>query len=265
MLSYPSSMSVSSRALNMLAEALRHERRARRTRWRRLEAGEQALLVLAYLRKGETYTDLAGGFGIGLATVFRYIREALDVLAAMAIPLTTAVELARRKAFVTLDGTLLRIDRVGMTGGRDRPFYSGKHKRHGLNVQVLADPAGRLIWTSPALPGARHDMGAAREHGIIDALNDAGVRVLADSAYRGAGANVEVPHRRPPRDPETGERRRRLSANEKAVNTAHARLRGPGERANAQLKSWRILRKIRSSPRHMTRLVDAIRSLIHAD
>lgn len=46
-LSYPSSMSVSSRSLNMLAEALRQERHARRTRWRRLDAGEQALLVLA--------------------------------------------------------------------------------------------------------------------------------------------------------------------------------------------------------------------------
>jgi DDE superfamily endonuclease len=39
-----------------------------------------------------------------------------------------------------------------MTGGRDRPYYSGKHKCHGVNVQVIADPAGRLIWISPALP-----------------------------------------------------------------------------------------------------------------
>jgi hypothetical protein len=29
------------------------------------------------------------------------------------------------KAYVILDGTLLRIDRVGMTGGRDWPNYSG--------------------------------------------------------------------------------------------------------------------------------------------
>lgn len=265
MLSYPSSMSVSSRSLNMLAGALRHERRTRRTRWRRLDAGQQALLVLAYLRKGETYADLARGFGIGLATVFRYIHEALDVLAVMASSRDTAIDIARTKAFVILDGTLLRIDRIGMTGGRDRPFYSGKQKRHGLNVQVLTDPAGRLIWTSPVLPGARHDMGAAREHGVLDALEEAEVRVIADSAYRGAGANVEVPQRRPPRDPDTGQRRRRLSANEKAVNIAHARLRGPGERANAQLKAWKVLRKVRSSPRQATHLVDAVRSLIHAD
>ncbi|MBE9373848.1 hypothetical protein IQ251_05225 [Saccharopolyspora sp. HNM0983] len=65
MLSYPSSMSVFTRSLNVRAEALRHERHARRTRWRRLDAGQQALLVLACLRKGETYADLASGFGIG--------------------------------------------------------------------------------------------------------------------------------------------------------------------------------------------------------
>ncbi len=73
-----------------------------------------------------------------------------------------------------LDGTLLRIDRVGMGSGYDRAFYSGKHKCHGLNVQVIADPAGRLVWISPPLPGARHDMGAARIHGIIDAVNPPG-------------------------------------------------------------------------------------------
>jgi hypothetical protein len=32
---------------------------------------------LAHLRNGDTYARLAAGFGIGTATVFRYIREAL--------------------------------------------------------------------------------------------------------------------------------------------------------------------------------------------
>lgn len=263
MLSYPSGMSVSSRALNMLAEALRHERRQRRTRWRLLDAGQQALLVMAYLRKGETYTDLAIGFGIGVTTVFRYIREALEVLAARTAGLNEAITTAARKAFVIIDGTLLRIDRVGMTSGRDRPFYSGKHKRHGVNVQVIADPAGRLIWASPMLPGARHDMGAAREHGLIDALAAAEIRVIADSAYRGAGRNVEVPQRRRAHNNDL-DNRPRLSANQKAVNSAHARLRGPGERANAQLKSWKILRRIRACPHHTTLLINAVQTLIHA-
>jgi hypothetical protein len=148
-----------------------------------------------------------------------------------------------------------------MGSGRDRPYYCGKHKAHGLNVQVIADPAGRLVWASPALAGARHDIAAAREHGILDALEAADVRAVADTGYQGAGPNVAVPQRRRRLDPDTG-RYRRLSRVHKQVNTAHARQRGPGERVNAQLKSWKILRKIRSCPQRATSLVKAVQTLI---
>src|SRR3954451_14619902 len=135
---YPSSMPVSNRALQVLADALRQRRSVMGSRWRRLPAGQQALLVLAHLNQGETYTALAGGFGVGTATVFRDVREGVDVLAAMAPTMQEALDVARWKASVILDGTLLPIDRVGMVSGHDRTFYSGKYKRHGLHVQVLA-------------------------------------------------------------------------------------------------------------------------------
>jgi hypothetical protein len=262
-LSYPSGMTVSSRALGVLSDALRARRKQLATRWRKLSVGRQALLVVAYLRKGETYTDLACGFEVGTSTVYRYVREAIGLLAAMAPTLEQAIAVAARKAYVILDGTLLRIDRVGMASGHDRAFYSGKHKCHGLNVQVIADPAGRLVWVSPVLPGARHDMGAAREHGIIDALNAAEIDTLADTAYQGGGPAIRVPQRRRRVDPDTG-RYRRLSASQKQVNTAHARQRGPGERVNAELKNWRVLRKIRSSPSHAGNLVAAVQTLMIA-
>lgn len=69
MVSYPSGMTVSTRALGMLADALRRHRRQQATRWRKLSAGRQALLVVAHLRKGETYAELACGFRIGTSTV----------------------------------------------------------------------------------------------------------------------------------------------------------------------------------------------------
>jgi hypothetical protein len=207
-LSYPSGITVSSRALGVLSDALRAPRKQRSTRWRKLSAGRQALLVVAYLRKGETYADLATGFGIGTTTVFRYVQEALEVLAALAPSLRDAVAVAVRKTFVILDGTLLRIDRVGMGSGRDRPYFSG-----GVGDDLDATP---WVLCFPE-PGARHDMGAAREHGILDALTTAGVRVIADNGYRGSG--FAVPQRRRAADPETGERRR-LSRNQKAVNSA---------------------------------------------
>ncbi|WP_408646234.1 transposase family protein, partial [Streptomyces jeddahensis] len=169
--------------MRFLAEHLSHRRRETGTRWRKLSAGQQALLALAHLRCGDTYARLAAGFGVGLATVYRYIREAIAILAALAPTLTQAVKTASAKAFVILDGTLLPIDRIAA----DRPYYSGNHKKHGMNVQVITDPFGRLIWASPALPGAVHDITAARTHQIIDALAEAGVKCFADKGYQGAG------------------------------------------------------------------------------
>jgi hypothetical protein len=67
----------------------------------------------------------------------------------------------------------------------------------------------------------------------------------------------------PPPRPDTG-RYRPLSKNQKDVNTAHARQRGPGEGANAELKNGKILRKIRSSPNRATTLVKAVQTLIIA-
>ncbi len=42
-----------------------------------------------------------------------------------------------------LDGTLIRINRNRI----DRPFCSCKHKRHGMNLQAIADARGNLLAT----------------------------------------------------------------------------------------------------------------------
>jgi hypothetical protein len=263
MLVYPSAMTVSTQTLTFVADRLRAHREKIGTRWRVLSSGRQALMVLAHLRKGETYRDLAVGFRVGVTTAYRYLREALQVLAALAPTLEEAMSVAARKAYVTLDGTLLRIDRVAMASGNDRPYFSGKAKCHGVNVQVIADPVGRLIWASPVLPGARHDAGAAAEHALPAALSAAGVTTYADSAYHGVGSTIRAPFRRSRYDKATGKFvSRPLSAGMKAANRSIAQLRAPGERANAELKNWRILRKIRSSPSDATLLVNAVQALI---
>jgi hypothetical protein len=61
--------------------------------------------------------------------------------------------------------------------------------------------------------------------------------VLADKGYHGAGDPVLTPYRG-----------RNKPASQKDANRAHARLRSPGERASAQLKTWHILRKLRCCP-----------------
>src|ERR1700721_1226815 len=202
--------------------------------WRKLNPGQQALLVLAYLRKGETFADLAAGFGVGTATGWRYVNETVALLAARAPRLRKAVRDARKAgyAYVVLDGTLIPIDRVAA----DRPFYSGKHKRHGMNLQVIASPDGDILWVSGALPGAVHDKKAEWTWGVLAELEAAGLVTLADKGYQGS-TYAKLPYRG-----------KNKPESQKQANSAHAKLRAPGERANAQLKTWRILRKLRSCP-----------------
>jgi hypothetical protein len=48
-------------------------------------------------------------------------------------------------AYPVIDGTLVPIDRVAS----ERPFYSGKHRRHGMNLQVIATTqGGQVVWAS---------------------------------------------------------------------------------------------------------------------
>ena len=119
MASYPSGMTVSSRTRTLLAEALRQRRKELGTRWRRLDPGQQALLVVAQLRNSETYAELAIGFEIAVSTAYRYVCEGLTLLAAMAPSLQQAMAVAPGKAYVVFDGSLLRIDRVAMASGNE--------------------------------------------------------------------------------------------------------------------------------------------------
>ena len=248
MLFYPAALPLPAQTLTYVAGVIRRHRRKIGSCWRKLSPGRQALLVPAYLRKGETFAELAAGFGIGTATAWRYVAETVALLAARSPKLHRALAGAKNAghAYVVIDGTLIPIDRVAA----DRPFYSGKHKRHGMNLQVISSPTGEILWVSGPLPGAVHDLTAARIWGIVRELAAAGLVVLADKGYTGAGDYVRTPYRG-----------RNKPASQKAANRAHAQLRSPGERANAQLKTWRILRKLRCCPWKAGQLAKAIHIL----
>ncbi|WP_426502974.1 transposase family protein [Dactylosporangium sp. McL0621] len=260
MLSYPATIPLSSRTLHHLADRIRQHRNQHRSRWRRLNPGRQALLALAHLRNGDTYTRLAAGesparsgasaFEVGVATAWRYVQEAIALLAAAADDLAAAMARIRTPAYAILDGTLIPIDRVA----DQRPYYSGKHQRHGVNVQIVADAVGRLVWASPALPGAVHDLTAAHTHDIIDALSSAGVMTFADKGHQGPGGTVRTPFKRHRHRP-------KLSRRQKAVHKTHANIPARGERAIATLKTWKILAKLRCRPRRATTIVQAILAL----
>jgi hypothetical protein len=115
-----------------------------------------------------------------------------------------------------VDGTLIPIDRVAA----DRPFYSGKHRKHGMNLQVIASPSGDVLWVSGALPGSVHDKKAEWIWGVLAELEAAGLVTLTGKGYQGS-TYAKIPYKA-----------RNKPQSQKDANKAHAQLRSPGERAN---------------------------------
>lgn len=116
------------------------------------------------------------------------------------------------------DETPIPIDRVAAAG----PLYFGKHPKHGMNLQVIAGPDGTIVGVSGSLPGSVHDLRAARIGGIIRGLAGAGLLVVADKGYAGAGEHVTAAYKG-----------RDKPESQKTAHRSHARLRGPGERARS--------------------------------
>lgn len=249
MLSYPSTISLSNQTLRYLTDLLRSHRSKLGCRWRKLSPGRQALLVLAHLRNGDTYHRLAAGFGIGVATVCRYIHEAITVLASLARSLQTALWHAgtRGSNYLVLDGTLVAMNRLRAF---DRWYYSEKHRHHGLNHQGLIDDTGRLIWVSDGLPGSVHDLTAARTHQVLSTCQKVGVLLLADKGYHGPNCGAITPYKGAS-----------LPESYQVANRSHARVRGQGERGFAVLKNWHVLDKLRCCPLRAVHYPKAILTL----
>ncbi|MFB9962851.1 transposase family protein [Sinosporangium siamense] len=166
--------------LNYVAGLIRRRRKAVRSAWRLLNPGQQALLVLVHLRKGETFAELGAGFGVSAATAWRYVEETVVLLSARSPKLGRALDAAKRAGprHLVLDGTLVRTDRVRA----DRPYFSSNHRTHGVNVQVVASPEGTPLWTSGALPGGVHDLTAARITATFSAAAASAASICASIA-----------------------------------------------------------------------------------
>jgi hypothetical protein len=176
-------------------------------------------------------------------------RETIALLAARAPGTRDALAHAKRfgAAFVILDGTLIPTDRNAI----DRPFYSGKHKRHGMNLQAIADAHGNLLWISGAIRGAIHDTKAARIRQIPRLLSEFDLFALGDKGYDGLDHDLVATPFKGRGKPEW----------QKEYNRLHARLRGPGERMFAQLKQWAIFDQVRCDPNQVTLLAKAVQVL----
>jgi hypothetical protein len=143
----------------------------------KLRPSQRAMVAVVYLREHVTLAKIAAGFGIRESTAHAYTNAVVHLLAERAPGLLKVLR-EHDPDFVLLDGTLAECDRVG----DGRADYSHKHRRHGVNVQVVTDQDGWLLWLSPALPGRSHDLTAARTHRIIRICARQGVPIRTATA-----------------------------------------------------------------------------------
>lgn len=218
----------------------------------------QAVLVLRWFKDATDPRLLARDAKISIATAYRYLHEAIDVIAAHApeLPEVLAHGLEQDWTFVCLDGTLIPATRSSARSeaGHDL-WYSGKHKRHGGNIQVLAGPTGYPEWVSDVEPGSTHDITAARAHalGVLYPAAAKGLPTLTDKGYVGAGIGIHVPTKG-----------RDLHHDNQTRNAMISALRAPAERAHALLKrTWKALERVTLDPWRIGSITAAALVLLH--
>jgi DDE superfamily endonuclease len=165
---------------------------------------------------------------------------------------------------VNLDGTLIHTDRVATKGpnGADL-WWSGKHRHHGGNIQVLSDPDGFPGWVSEVRPGREHDTTCAKAApGLLGALAvyeaEYGIPTLTDLGYQNLSPAIRHPHKKP----KDGELTEAQTTYNKVIRGVH----GVAERANALLKeAFAALHMVSVDPSRIGAIVKAALVLLHLE
>ena len=203
-------------------------------------------LALAYLREGVSLRGLARIHAIPEATLrdnLRPVLAAFDRLEPVLPDGTTIADFddlawwcAETGGTVIIDGTEFAVARPRDQAAQ-RPFYSGKKKLHTTKTIAVCDRDSNLLWATPIVPGATHDLTALRDANLPTHLAESELDVLADSGFQGLQREVptiELPTRRRSKN-------QALSVIDRFFNSVLAAARVRVEHAIGRLKQWRCL------------------------
>jgi hypothetical protein len=229
------------------------------------------LIALVWLRIYPTYELLGWLFGLEKSNAWGAVQDALAVLETLAdFPFERPA--ADRKKLATKQAVLDAFPQVAVIidakeqpfrrprgWERQKPFYSGKKKRHTVKNQIVCRPDGRIGSVSATVPGSTHDLTVLRGDGLLDRL-DADEGAMGDKAYTGAqGDRPEVPLIVPAK----ATRGHPLTEGQKAANRVISRFRVVIEHVNAQLNRFQVLKQVfRSVFARHTRVIRVVAALV---
>ena len=208
----------------------------------------QVALALRWLRHRLDLRTLAAQAGLSIATAYRYLHEALDVIATYAPDLADVLDRAHAAGlpYVSLDGTLVPTDRVAARAERGHHlWYSESTMPSAATCRSSSTRPAFRCGSPRSAPGSTHDLTAAREL-VLPALYPhaaRGLPGLADKGYTGAGVGIHVPVKHHPAGP--------LHTDNRGYNRLLTALRAPRERGNALLGRWRALDRVTVCPQRI--------------
>jgi hypothetical protein len=261
---YQCALPLNKHTLALVCAILAQARQRSGSRWRKLSDHEAAVIVLAVLRHDQRPADLAAAYRISHSTVRRRVAEAIAGLAARAPRLDRVLHRAattQAEPMLLIDGTLIPTHRPGRKR-QARAHYSGKHRRHGLLVLVLASHDGLPLWVSAAVPARTSEPTYARRYQLPARLRRHQLAALADKGL--SRLDDQPDHTNPDHQPtvitgKRGNRHHPLPAGWKLANQLISETRATNEHAINRLKDWRILTRLRGAyRRHATPLLRAV-------
>jgi hypothetical protein len=194
----------------------------------KIELTEMVLMVLLYYRSYMTHLTIGWMFGVDDSTVCRMIRRLEPILATM-MRLKKDRTLTQEDVELLIDATEQSIERPQK---RQKPYYSGKKKRHTVKTEIRTTLEGKIVHVSKTRPGSTHDLTVYRNEIPLPR----GAKSYVDSGYMGLqkdNPHTEVPFKKTKKTP--------LSPEDKAYNTALARIRVKVENVLSQIKTFKIM------------------------
>ncbi len=236
-----------------------------------LDVTDRLLMALVWLRVYPTYELLGWLFGLEKSNAWENVQAALAVLGTLAdfpferpaaerakLATPAAVIAAFPEVKIIIDGKEQPFRRP-QGWDQQKPFYSGKKKRHTVKNQIICTPEGRIGGVSDTVPGSTHDLTMMRQDGTLDRL-DEGESAMADKAY--TGGQKDYPGT-PLVLPTKATRGHPLTAEQKAVNTVISRYRVVIEHVMAQLNRFQVLKPVfRSAFERHTRVIRVVAALV---